>query len=490
MACRTLGDAEYRFPPDVAAKLTDAGVTAAAAAELAPATGELFATESALKTWLQSIADASHRAELLAASNYDRLRKIALIESCGKASLWPDGVAVEPTGGLPVETERVASASLVDWSLTVPDRDLLVDPVRGRFAFDAAAPADPKTVRVDYSYGFGGGIGATGVERRSALDPAPAASIPPTPAAGALVVDAAGFPTDADGNLAGTVELPDSATYTINGNPTNVAALAIQAANFERPYVELAADWVFTAATGVSATLSIDGLWLGVPAKVAASRALVLRGNWTSVELRHVTLDPGGTDVDKAKLPPVVLVVEGAVAQLVIDQSIAATVSVRNGGEIEQLLVTDSILDAQASGGLAIALTPGAVMMRRTTVMGGIDVDHLDASETLCTGLVKVTDTQGGCFRFSAAPDGSRLPHPYRWVAWNGGGIFQSVRFGDAGYAWLADTAPDSLKRGGEGGVEIGAWSSALATIKEDGLLTKVEEYLPFGLIPMFIHET
>lgn len=492
MACRTLGDVAYVVTADVVARMRAAGVSAGAAGELAPIVGERFATEAALKTWLASIADPGHRAELLAASNVDRLRKLSLIADCGKAALWPAGVAVEPTGGLPVELERVAAASLVDWSLTAPDRDLLVDPVRGRLAFTAAAaPADPTRTRVDYAYGLGGGIGAGGVDRRATLVEAPEVTIATPPAAGALIVDAAAFPTDLTGALRGAVELPDSATYTVKGDPANVAALTVQAANFERPYVTLAADWIFTAAAGGGATLVLDGLWLGVPASVAApAPALVLRGAWQRVELRHVTLDPGGVDVDAQPLPAVAIWVEGSVDELVIEGSIAATIGVRAGGELDQLTVRDSILDAQASGGVAVALTPGAAVLRRTTVIGGLEVDHLDASDTLCTGLVEVTDTQGGCFRFSAAPSASRLPHPYRWVRWDGGAVFASLRFGDAGYAWLADQAPDALRRGGEDGVEIGAWSTALAAIKEDGLLTKVEEYLPFGLMPMFIHET
>ena len=119
-----------------------------------------------------------------------------------------------------------------------------------------------------------------------------------------------------------------------------------------------------------------------------------------------------------------------------------------------------------------------------------VDVERLDATEALITGLVDVTDTQAGCFRFSAAPAGSRLPHPFRAVAWDGGPVFSSLRFGDPGYAWLAEAAPDALRRGAENGSELGAWSAALNPIKEDSLARKVEEYLPFGLAPMFIRET
>jgi hypothetical protein len=486
MACRVLGHAEYVIGPDLPAILVGAGVTAAAAAELVAVVGERFPTEAALEAWLASILDVAHRTELLTAATYDRIRAHALIADCGKAALWLLGVAVDPTGAMPVKTERIAAANLSDWALTDPDRDLLVDPVRGRFAFTAAtAPADPADTRVEYSYGLGGDLGAGGTDRRATIVDAPTYTVPTPGSAGALVIDATKLPASTLTGPAVSVELPDSATYTVAGDPAGVAHLIVQAANMERPYVRLDADWIFTSA-GAGATLVIDGLWIGA----SAPASLVLDGAWAQVVLRHVTLDPGGVDVDGNALPPVALWVEGAVDQLVIDHSIAATVATRNGGELAELVVTDSILDAQESGGIAITLTPGEVELRSTTVIGGIEVDHLDASDTLVTGLVEVTDTQGGCFRFSAAPAGSRLPHPYRWVRWDGGAVFASLRFGDAGYAWLADSAPDAIRRGGEGGVEIGAWSSALAAIKEDGLLAKVEEYLPFGLIPMFIHET
>ena len=39
-------------------------------------------------------------------------------------------------------------------------------------------------------------------------------------------------------------------------------------------------------------------------------------------------------------------------------------------------------------------------------------------------------------------------------------------------------------------GIEIGAFSSLLNPIKLDSLKAKVDEFLPFGLIPHFITET
>ena len=56
--------------------------------------------------------------------------------------------------------------------------------------------------------------------------------------------------------------------------------------------------------------------------------------------------------------------------------------------------------------------------------------------------------------------------------------------------AGLALTAPPALARGAESGSEIGAWSGLNNTIKLDSLSHKVEEYLPFGLIPSFVRQT
>src|SRR5262249_56300166 len=95
---------------------------------------------------------------------------------------------------------------------------------------------------------------------------------------------------------------------------------------------------------------------------------------------------------------------------LVIDRAIVGPIAVRASGLIDLVSVTDSILHSTIAGVPALAFTPGNVVLRRVTVLGGLDVERLDASEALITELVDVTDTQNGCFRFSAAPAGSRLP--------------------------------------------------------------------------------
>ena len=47
-----------------------------------------------------------------------------------------------------------------------------------------------------------------------------------------------------------------------------------------------------------------------------------------------------------------------------------------------------------------------------------------------------------------------------------------------------------TITTGAETGSEMGAFSSGLAPIKEQGLLFKYAEYMPLGLTPVIVHVT
>jgi len=177
------------------------------------------------------------------------------------------------------------------------------------------------------------------------------------------------------------------------------------------------------------------------------------------------------------------------VENLVVEGSILATIGISAGGVIDSLFVSDSILQAP-SGQPAIAFVPGTATLSRVTVLGDLALDKLYATETLVTGEVMVADTQWGCFRFSAALAGSRLPHPFASTELAvGAHVLSSTRFGDADYGQISDAAPAGIRRGAESGSEIGAFSALNSPIMLDGITAKVSEYMPFGLIPAFIFE-
>jgi hypothetical protein len=85
----------------------------------------------------------------------------------------------------------------------------------------------------------------------------------------------------------------------------------------------------------------------------------------------------------------------------------------------------------------------------------------------------------------------SRVPHPYEsHFLPNTSGIFTSSVFGQPGYVQLAESAPEFLQRGAQNGSEIGAFNSLINPIKFDGLRAKIDEFAPFGILPIYVFET
>lgn len=382
-----------------------------------------------------------------------------------------------------VETGAIAAADLGGWARRSTDKRVMIDPERGRLLFsEGGVPTVDWSVA--YHYGFSGEIGAGTYDR---------AYLQTTEGYTAIQggsIDVGAIP------LPGLVQVEDSATYTVNMGELSVSeALTIQAANAQRPYLRLTSSGgdggLALVLTGVAdARLTVDGLWIGA----TESAEIVLSGDFEQVALRHLTLDPGGErsmDGSGDGLPAVSLVIEGHVEQLTIESSITGPICTRGEGMVEELVIRDSIVQSQDSTIPALALGGGVVTLQRVTVLGELNVHRLWASEALITGLATVTDVQTGCFRFSAAPVASSVPKPYEpcWIAASQQ-LFTSRRFGSSGFCQLSEAAPEALRRGAENGSEIGAFSSLLNPIKFDSLQAKIQEYMPFGLIPLFIYET
>jgi hypothetical protein len=334
------------------------------------------------------------------------------------------------------------------------------------------------------------------------------------------------LPSEAPG---GVVEFRDSKTYNAQEDVAGITTLTVQAANLERPYVRRiagdAGEWTWTAKPKVAVavgqpepssnlrTLTLSGLWIGIENESAAPgpapcppvpAALVLDGVFDRVVIRNCTLDPGGEKVrieaDECQpIPFVRLQVRGNVEELVIDSSIVGPIvedtRASKPGVIQRLIVRDSIVQSIDVGIPAIATVLGEVELQRVTVFGDVAVNRLFATEALIQGVVRVVDTQHGCFRFSATNDepDRRLPqqfesHLFDPVVPNR--VFESRRFGDPGFAQLRDSAPATLTRGAENGSEIGAFSRLLNPIRLADLSVKVDEFMPFGLVAQYIEQT
>ncbi len=474
--CRLLSDAQFEVKLEHGAQLvSDIGMTAGAADDLTTLAGIRFLRESDLRTRLSMLPTS---VELLSANVFQGILRLAALDDCGKSQLLPNAVSVMLDGAPgPLPNEQVAGANLSIWEAFPLHKRALIDPERGRLLVYDPAPA---SVLVNYHTGVYMPVGATGFTRRFTTPPDAQFS-----GGGAL----AGIPSQ------GVARIDDSRTYSPIGNVGAITGLTIAAADSERPYLRLTTTWRLTAAPPAppqpDASLTLEGLWIGAQ---TSARSVVLEGDYETVCLRYCTLDPGGLDADGAEVPPVTLVIRGFVERLILDSCVTGPIRLDGTGAVEHLVIRDSIVQATRPADKALEIGVGVVDMARTTVLGRVDVLRLYATDCLIAGPpVDVTDTQDGCFRFSAAPPGSRLPKPYEWFELDAGtvkALFVSDEYGQPGYVMLRETAPDGVARGGENGAEMGVFNRVGAPFKRDGLNAKIAEYMPFGLAPVTVIQT
>lgn len=488
MRCEVLDHAEYVIAEaDILAWVAAGLVTAAQADVLRLIRSVRFFSESGLRTRLSELF-----APALGLAALRRILADAISEDCGKATLLPAGdgqsggevwsLMVEQNEGAglkPVQRELIVAGNLTAGVVAPANNLLVIDAENGLGYFTAGSP--PAEFTGSYSYGFSGPIGS-GSYSRPGLETVPAAS--ERRGGGALMAPAAAV--DA------AVAVMDSATYGPVANMTVQRSLLLQAGNQQRPYVELTGDWTVTASQPDN-ELVIDGWWLGARAPRTVILAAAANASWSKVRIARATFDPGGKDADGVALGPVALSIESTVSELVIDACVLGPVTVAQTGFVQQLTITDSIVHTidPVLRPVALHQPDGDLDIRSCTVLGQLQAHQIEASELLCTGKITVENLQDGCVRFSAFPPDSQVPRAYRTaMVSDPQSLFTSLRFGDPGYVQLSDVAPRSITRGGEDGTEIGAFRSLLTPIKLDSLQAKVDEFLPFGLIPLFISET
>lgn len=487
MQCQVLEHAEYVIG-EGEVNWVQMQVGTAAATDLARFIGVRFISEAQLREKIRLLPNGP--AIEGNAPVFREILRTSLIDDCGKAALLPNvsgtqsGAIQVDVAGTTVPRVLTSAGNLDSWTTAPFDKQLVIDPNKGRLLL--VKPASGGKVKVKYVYGFSGPAGAGSYNRDSILKN-------PT------VIFRNGVlglinPTSVN-------QLADSATYPAPANINLVQDITIQAADKQRPFIHLDADWIFSAPANGDALLKLTGLWIGAKSGLA-NVALVLRGDYERVEIRDCSLDPGGTDAFDVSLAPVILTVEGNVEEMIVEKSIVGPICSANGGVIEKLNVCDSVVQSIADTAPAVELPSTDLKLERVTVLQSnedvvaIKVNKLYATEALITGIADVANTQAGCFRFSAVTPGTpiqptRVPRQYQSHLINDVAyFFTSTRFGDAGYSQLSESAPEMILRGAENGSEIGVFSSLINPIKRDGLLVKIEEYMPFGLIPVFIFET
>jgi hypothetical protein len=477
--------------------------------ELAPIYGRRFATEAGMLEAANAAlaADPVPPNQLSAAESASLIARAMEIAS-PRRNLFPGGdpaalsialaIAADPAGA-PLGPERIYGANLASWAEdhAVPAWvEALVDPARGRVRLMQPLAADRFLFVQRIFYGAYWPVGAGTHDRASGLADSGFAPV---------VVDQ----PDLTAPISGELRFMDSRTFTPLIAPNGVIEAdgdtILSAANGERPYMVLArqnGNTVTIRSLAPDSELVIDGLWIGVfDNSAAGTTTLRIDGAWRKVTLRNVTIDPGGERAAAlgqaaAPIPPVTLAFAGAIDDIVIDSCVTGPIV-----EIADALdpcATDTVSIANSivrspDNGAAIGLRNASLRIDATTVFGDVVTGRIEASELLVDGRVLAEDQQTGCFRFSAAQSGGRVPHPYQSHFFAGSlpaGLFVSRRFGDPGYAQLSEIAPSEIRAGGEDGVEIGAFKRALDPIKRADLTAKLREFLPINAIAQLVFES
>jgi hypothetical protein len=399
----------------------------------------------------------------------------------------------------------IASGNLSDFNVVFPNgKTMIIDPERGRLYIRDTENA--KKSLPTYHYGFSGPIGAGTYDRSYLNESKPNGKINNEFASSEFRND-------------GISQVNKSLCYYPVENKMYVEHVNLRAKKLQRPYICLNhdawnKDWIFANNNSniIDAGLIFEGIWLGNGLKTIAggsnSPNIVIQGTFKCLIIKNCTIDPGGStnctfisdsEVNGknnpviAQIPPVHLVIEAKIDTLVIDSCITGPIYTNGDREIEKVIIRDSIIQSIDNDLPAIKLSGGKVEMERSTVFGSMKVHRLYASDSIITGTVDVFDTQNSCFRFSSATkEGSSLPRPYEshLHPGNPNHWFTSIRFGHPCFAQLTESAPMEITRGSETGSEMGAFCSLMNPIKLDSLKTKTDEYMPFGLIPIYINQT
>ncbi len=158
-------------------------------------------------------------------------------------------------------------------------------------------------------------------------------------------------------------------------------------------------------------------------------------------------------------------------------------------------------------------IPPGSVIPRHfeCVVEGyGTNFPAWAASTTFTAGQVIAAVSSGATYLYRCTTGGATgaiapaFPSPLGSIVTDGavtwqnagtagitpGPLFESLRYGDPGYAKLLAQTSDSIRRGADDGAEMGSFHFVLAPQRETDLRVRLQEYMPVGLEFGIFYET
>ncbi len=433
----------------------------------------------------------------------------------------------------PLPASGLAVADLTDWAVP-PDGDAtaIIDPELGRLLFPALRP---EAVVVDYAYGFPGELGGGPYGAATNWQQTPTATSSCTVASPRDTDQTAGpaptlpialpDPLDPYAQPAGEATQPDDGSttrHTIEDalawareqNPAHMCIITIgDSATYSAPSgswdITLAENQQLRIISAPEAAPVLDGelrISGGDRSQVQLSGVLLAKAlsyaGTGQLEIEHTTIMPGRDTALRIHggIASVSYCITGRVeAEAVYSLSISDTIAdARGGPAITCRRDSESARgDGQEQDGQD-ADPPGALDIRRTTVLGTTEADVIVAEDCLFTGLVIARRHARGLISYSYHPAGSRPPPlvesrgawAYDRPRTAAPPRFTSTRFGDPAYGQLAATCPPEIAAGARLGREMGAYNWLRQPARAARLLDALDEMLPAGRTATVIYRT
>ena len=436
--------------------------------------------------------------------------------------------------------EFVIPANLSDWHKFRPARDFVaVDPVLGRIVF----PSNQKPrhgVVVSYQYAFSADIGGGEYERPlSEATDAHIFRVGKNEELKTIHAAMHAWERQEPKPRAAVIELQDSGVYTeqLNVELAEGEYLQVRAAQRKRPVLRLL-DYLASLPDALriqgkkGSRFILDGLTIG-------GRGLQINGqeedssddptstpskaidnDLCDVTIRHCTLVPGWSlhcDCEPQRPNDPSLELEYSRARILIEHSIIGSITTESrerASEPQEIVITDSILDATSEDRIALGSSRGAVAyaaltIARSTVIGRVQTHSIELAEnTIFHGLVTVARRGRGCVRFCYVPEDSRTPRRYECqpdlvkqavmddtdIASGNKAIatgqeadrvrpiFNSLRYGTPTYCQLADRCAEEITRGADDESEMGVFHDLFQPQRAANLRARLDEFTPAGM--------
>ncbi|MBX3117494.1 MAG: hypothetical protein KF784_00395 [Fimbriimonadaceae bacterium] len=432
-------------------------------------------------------------------------------------------IVIRERGQAPIPTDEIYVCNLEAWGVppnartyTKPDGStenrpvrVGVDPMNGRIRF---VPGQEPTedVLVDFSYGFWGAIGGGPYDRTDSLD-----EIWPDEVEWFRRVRREGGPgfvtslaqaiTDwnaGGADLDGVITIEDCETYDealdeieahegshllilagkwLGTDP--VPPFASWTASAQGPRPHILGDM---SIKGTAAANSNRPGFVGVSGLLIEGDLTVSAGNCGGLTLADCTIDPRTHKLEIKSTNAG----DNRNLQLRASRCILGSTLIASAAEIA--VFEDAIVDGNIVGPRA------EVTLNRTTTTGKVEVEVIDASDTLFVGVLDPKRLQKGCVRFSYLSEGSRAPRAYRCqpelaiknrtteteasIRARMMPSFVSTVYGHPGYMQPSIACSPEILTGAENGDCMGATNIVRHSLREANLRFAIGEYLRAGM--------